>query len=88
MENPIPLEVAEQIASNVFDGRKLEAIKLYRESSGKGLKESKDFIDALEEQLRAKEPGKFNLSPAGKGCLSALVLYGAGAAGLLAAAFV
>ena len=29
-------------------GRKIEAIKLYRQSSGVGLKEAKDFVEALQ----------------------------------------
>jgi hypothetical protein len=30
------------------DGRKIEAIKLVREASGAGLREAKDYVDALE----------------------------------------
>jgi ribosomal protein L7/L12 len=49
----VPDRVAEAIGSN----RKLDAIRLYRESSGLGLKESKDFIENLmspERQIRMK----------------------------------
>jgi ribosomal protein L7/L12 len=56
-----------QIQAAVFAGEKIKAIKLYRESTGEGLKESKDFIDALEDELRRTEPGKFTAPPA-KGC--------------------
>jgi ribosomal protein L7/L12 len=57
----------DQIQAAVFAGEKIKAIKLYRESTGEGLKESKDFIDALEDELRRTEPGKFTAPPA-KGC--------------------
>lgn len=71
MNDPVPTELAQQIANCLYAGRKIEAIKLYRDHSGKGLKESKDFIEALDAELRSKEPGRFTAPPAtsGKGCL-------------------
>lgn len=41
-----------EMARLVASGNKMQAIKLYRETTGLGLKESKDAIDALERQLR------------------------------------
>jgi ribosomal protein L7/L12 len=38
------------------EGRKIEAIKLLREKTGLGLRESKDHIDALEAKAAAKGP--------------------------------
>jgi len=32
----------------IREGRKIEAIKCYREATGAGLKESKDFVEALQ----------------------------------------
>jgi ribosomal protein L7/L12 len=65
----------DQIQAAVFAGQTIKAIKLYRESTGEGLKESKDFIDALEEELRRTEPDKFTAAPA-KGCgVSVLFLF-------------
>ena len=57
----------DQIQAAVFAGQKIAAIKLYRASTGEGLKESKEFIDALEDELRRTEPTKFT-APAAKGC--------------------
>ncbi len=85
MSKPIPPEVAKEIADHVFAGRKIAAIKLYREHSGQGLKESKDFVEALEAELRAKDPGKFAPVTPGKGCLGTIAVCGFGALALLTA---
>ena len=55
------------IEAAVFAGEKIQAIRLYRDATGEGLKESKDFIDALEAELRRTEPTRFTV-PAAKGC--------------------
>lgn len=68
MSTPISPEVTRQIADHVYAGRKIAAIKLYREHSDQGLKESKDFIEALEKELRARDPSKFTVPAGGKGC--------------------
>jgi hypothetical protein len=79
MIDPIAPEVAQQIAGYVFAGQKIQAIKVYREYSGKGLKESKDFVESLEAELRAKEPGKFVAPRAAKGCLGTVAVLSLGA---------
>ncbi len=78
MSNQIPTEVAQQIADRVFSGQKIAAIKLYREHSGKNLKEAKEFIESLEAQLRAREPDKFRTPAVGKGCLAQVGGIGVG----------
>ena len=55
----------------LFKGRKIEAIRVYREISGLGLKESKEAVEELEKLLRAQSPEKFSSPPRGKGCLGA-----------------
>jgi ribosomal protein L7/L12 len=57
----------EQIQATLFRGDRIAAIKLYRTSTGEGLKESRDFILAVEAELRRTDPGKFTAPPA-KGC--------------------
>ena len=57
----------DQIQAAVFAGEKIRAIKMYRAATGEGLKESKDFIDALEDELRRTEPTQFT-APTAKGC--------------------
>jgi len=41
------LGVDAQLIELVRAGKKIEAIKLYRESTGVGLKEAKDFVESL-----------------------------------------
>ncbi|AKC81561.1 hypothetical protein IMCC26134_00015 [Verrucomicrobia bacterium IMCC26134] len=65
-----------QIASlsePVFRGRKIEAIKLHRELTGMGLKESREAVEELELSLRASSPDKFVAGPQGKGCMGVIV---------------
>jgi ribosomal protein L7/L12 len=40
-------EIDETVRALVADGRQIEAIKLVREHTGLGLKEAKDYVDAL-----------------------------------------
>lgn len=65
------------IADALRGGNKIEAIKLHREATGLGLKESKDEIEAIEAGLRAKFPEQFPAkSAAGKGGCLGLVVFG------------
>jgi ribosomal protein L7/L12 len=75
-------EELDRIKGEIFAGRKIGAIKLYRESTGEGLKEAKDAVELLESELRRAEPEKFNAPPAAKGC-AMLVLAVFGAIGLI-----
>lgn len=66
-------EVA-RLTEALLAGQKIEAIKIYRERTGCGLKEAKDEIEALEANLRVRHPEKF--SSAGKkagGCAGMLL---------------
>ena len=64
----------------IFAGRKIVAIKLYREQTRVGLAEAKRAVEEIENQLRASAPGLF-AKPASKGCFAAIFfLLGAGAA--------
>ena len=74
MPNPIPEDRTAELAELIFSGRKIPAIKLYRELTGLGLKEAKHEIEMLEEALRKESPGKFTATPKGRGCLSAAAL--------------
>lgn len=77
---PLNDETRDQITQAIFAGHKIEAIKLYREATGQGLKESKDFIEALTVELRDKHPDKVPESKAGCGPTVVLFLGCLGAA--------
>ena len=67
-DQPLPEDPTEAIKAALFQGRKIDAIKLYRQVSGQGLKEAKDFVENLEEELRASVSTRFVAGPRGKGC--------------------
>lgn len=51
-----PNELEEQILDLCRQGKKLEAIKRYRDATDKGLKESKDYVDQLARAHGIKAP--------------------------------
>jgi len=73
MSDPNPEDQASRIKEALFNGNKIQAIKLYREQTGQGLKESKDAVEKLEDELRISSPGQFKTS-AKTGCFSIIVV--------------
>ncbi|MGI9454928.1 MAG: ribosomal protein L7/L12 [Aeoliella sp.] len=67
-------ESRDQINEAIFAGRKIEAIKLYREATGEGLKEAKDFIEGLTVRLREEYPDKLPAKAAGCGSTVLLIV--------------
>ncbi|MCW5650589.1 MAG: hypothetical protein KIS62_12650 [Ramlibacter sp.] len=72
---PLPSAVRDALQA----GRTIEAIKLYRESSGLGLKEAKDAIDQYRESMgdhaadtSTRSPGEVPRSGPGKWIAAAL----------------
>jgi len=63
------------VADLLFAGRKIDAIKLYREQvkPGAGLKESKEAVEQLEAGLRTQHPEKFT-AKAKSGCTAVLAV--------------
>ena len=45
-----------ELAKQILSGRKIEAIKIYREATGMGLKESKEAVEALEAEMLFSSP--------------------------------
>ncbi len=68
MSEELTSEDREKIVEALYAGQKIQAIKDYREATGAGLKESKEFIDALEQKLREEHPDR--MKPAASGCSS------------------
>lgn len=62
----------DDITQAIFAGRKIEAIKLYRDATGEGLKEAKEFIETLIESLREEYPDR--VPPPSSGCGTAVLL--------------
>lgn len=69
-----------EITEALLAGRKIEAIKVYREATGTGLKEAKEAIEQITDSLVEEHP---ELKQAkGSGCASVIVMgFGAAAAG-------
>jgi hypothetical protein len=76
MSNLISDETMQRIQEALFAGRKIEAIKIYRECACVGLKEAKDFVDAQETELRNSVPERFTAPVGGKGCFGVVVALG------------
>jgi hypothetical protein len=84
MPDELTPEQTQQITNTLTSGRKLEAIKLYRDATGKGLKDSKDYVEALIPKLIEQDPEKYaSLANQGKGCASVIVVALIGTAALL-----
>jgi len=66
------------VADLLFAGKKIDAIKLYRErvEPGAGLKEAKDAVERLEAELRAQHPERFS-AKAKSGCTAVLAALAA-----------
>ena len=74
MTNDIPDKVRNEINEAIFSGKKIAAIKLYRDATGAELDEAKSYIDQLTNQLRQEAPYNFKTAK-GSGCATkALVL--------------
>jgi hypothetical protein len=63
------------IQQELFAGRKIQAIKLYRQAAGVDLKNAKDAMDAYERKLREQAPDRFTAPPAKAGCVSVILLF-------------
>lgn len=60
------------IEDELYTGRKIAAIKLFREAVGCDLKTAKDTLDRHEQVLRERDPEKFITSKSG--CGSAVLI--------------
>lgn len=76
MSETPPEDIANDIKEALFRGNKIEAIRLLRENTDKGLAEAKEFIENLAEELHAAEPERFTQPPSasGKGCSPVFLL--------------
>jgi hypothetical protein len=61
-----------QIDDELASGRKIQAIKLYREHTGSDLKPAKDAVEARLSQLRSQDPQRY--PPTKTGCTLMLLV--------------
>jgi preprotein translocase subunit SecF len=74
VNNNIPDSTLEEIQKCLFERSKIQAIKLYKEATGEGLKESKEAIERLDSELSSKFPERYKVGPKAAGCMSVLAL--------------
>ena len=75
MLNPLTPEQLQQIHDDLFAGRKISAVKLYREATNLGLKEAKDAVEAMASELYQRSPERFARDPNAKvGCGTAVLM--------------
>ncbi|MBI1367819.1 MAG: hypothetical protein GC162_04110 [Planctomycetes bacterium] len=76
-------KLLDQIEADLFAGRKIQAIKIYREHTGVGLKEAKEEVEKIEAGLRATSPEKFAKAPGCAAMIALMILSGAALWGVL-----
>ena len=71
-----------QVRGLVAEGQKIEAIKLVRQQTGCGLKDAKDFVEAIERGESPTAPSTAVRQPQSVGCavLFVAILFGIAAA--------
>lgn len=87
MDEDLNDEQKEEILKHIVEGRRIPAIKAYREATGMGLKEAKDVIAEWERKLRAEHPDK--MPAANSGCsavIAVMLLLLAAVAGVVGSA--
>lgn len=55
------MELEQQVQNLMAEGRKVSAVKLVRETTGWGLKRSKDYVDDLEKAQGATQADPLNI---------------------------
>jgi len=68
----LPPELMDEISESIYQGRKLEAVKRYKELRGTSLLDAKNFVEALTEELKAASPERF-ATQSTVGCASVVV---------------
>jgi len=74
MAGELNLDQNQRIRDALAIGHKIQAIKIYREATGCGLREAKEFIEALIPELKEREPEKYGKLSENVGCLSAALI--------------
>ncbi len=76
MKSNISEDKLKEVHDFLFYGKKIQAIKVYKEATGLGLKDSKTAVETIEKKLRDERPEEFKVSPDSAGCsLVLLILF-------------
>ncbi|MEM7477105.1 MAG: hypothetical protein AAF483_19150 [Planctomycetota bacterium] len=67
-------ELMQEILERIFDGQKIQAIKLYKESQSVSLKAAKEFVEELTVKLQEEHPDRFSAQKQPSGCFGVLLL--------------
>src|SRR5690348_11716925 len=67
MSQPLSEADLKAIREEIFAGRMISAIKVYRQCTGLGLKEAKDAVEEMEKKLRLESPERFRVEQAEHG---------------------
>ena len=82
-EDQLNSEQIERIKEELNAENKIEAIKMCREFTNWGLKESKDYVEKMVEEMIERDPEKYgHLRSAGSGCLG-MFIFAPLAAGII-----
>lgn len=73
MPNELSPREMKQICREIYEGDLLQAVFRYQQASGKGLKESRQFIEMLTVRLREENPERFPQPRPQSGCTVVLV---------------
>jgi hypothetical protein len=60
----------QEVENEIFAGRKISAIKLYRKATGTELVDAKKAIEGMEVNLRRRSPENFISSGSKSGCMT------------------
>ncbi len=74
MQQDLSDEKMAELSAALEKGQAIAAIKLYREATGAGLKESKEAVDAIQADLHKQFPERFAARPTSAGCGSSAAL--------------
>lgn len=68
---PLTDKQRQDIENELFAGRKIAGIKLYREVTGAGLADAAKAVEAIDRELRKSSPERFSAEK--KGCLGVVI---------------
>ena len=74
MNPPLSTEVQQRITEALYQGNKIEAVRLYREAANTGLAEAKQAVEQMEAELRTQTPTRFAQPAIPSGLKASLLL--------------